>query len=72
MLLSDKDILSDLKRIGSGDGAGRHASPPHKDVAVEELVCGRLELYLKRGLAQCGSNARRDKLQKQAISCLIC
>ena len=72
MLLSDKDILSDLKRIGSGDGAGRHASPPHKDVAVEELVCGRLELYLKRGLAQRVSNARRDKLQKQAISCLIC
>ena len=45
MLLSDKDILSYLKRIGSGDGAGRQASPPHKDVAVEELVCGRLELY---------------------------
>ena len=72
MLSLDKDILSDLKRISSGDGAGRYASPPHKDVAVEELVCGRLELYLKRGLAQRVSNARRDKLQKQAISCLIC
>ena len=72
MLSLDKDILSDLKRIGSGDGAGRHASPPHKDVDVEELVCGRLELYLKRGLPQRESNARRDKLQKQAISCLIC
>ena len=72
MLSLDKDILSDLKRISSGDGAGRYASPPHKDVAVEELVCGRLELYLKRGLAQRESNARRDKLQKQAISCLIC
>ena len=72
MLSLDKDILSDLKRIGSGGGAGRHASPPHKDVAVEELVCGRLELYLKRGLAQRGNNAHRDELQKQAISCLIC
>ena len=71
MLSLDKDILSDLKRIGSGDG-GRHASPPHKDVAVEELVCGRLELYVKRGLAQCGNNAHRDELQKQAISCLTC